>query len=263
MARSGNPLLDLSARPVIAHRGASSEAPENTLPAFELAARQGADAFELDVRLTADGAPVVCHDATLDRTTDGCGPVAALSWSALRSVRVNGVDPVCRLEDVLEELPGVRLNVDVKSDHAVGPVLEVLRRTDAWDRVCLASFSERRLARLRAEGGAGLLTSYGPRSALGLRVRSLAPWPPRAVRVVSRRTGPGPLAQLPRRHGRVPVVDSALVRYARRAGIEVHVWTVDTAAEMAELLDLGVDGLVTDRPDVLREVLRGRGCWPG
>lgn len=234
---------------------------ENSMVALRRAADEGYVYLEIDVHATSDGVVVVHHDATLDRTTDGRGPVAARPWSAVRSCRVGGVDPVCRLEDVLEELPGVRLNVDVKSDGAVAPVLDLLGRADAWDRVCLASFSERRLARLRSVGGPRLLTSYGPRSALGLRVRSLAPWPPAPPRA-ARPTAPGPLAQLPRRHGRVRVVDPALLRYARRAGIEVHVWTIDTAPEMAELLDLGVDGLVTDRPDVLREVLRARGAWP-
>ncbi len=234
---------------------------ENSLLALRRAADEGYEYLETDVHATADGVVVVHHDDTLDRTTDGRGRVATQRWAAVRTARVNGVDPICRLEHLLEELPGTRVNIDVKSDHAVSPVLDVLRRTGSWDRVCLASFSERRLNRLRAAGGARLLTSFGPRSAVALRVGSFAPWA-RAV-PLRRRLGPGPLAQLPRRRGRLTVVDPVLLRYARRTGIEVHVWTVDTAAEMAELLDLGVDGLVTDRPDVLRSVLRDRGAWPG
>jgi glycerophosphoryl diester phosphodiesterase len=234
---------------------------ENSMVAMRRAVEEGYRYLEIDVHATADGVVVVLHDETLDRTTDGRGPVAAQPWSAVRHARVGGVDPVCRLEDVLEELPGVRLNIDVKSDSVVEPVLRLLGRTGAWDRVCLASFSERRLARLRSVAGPRLLTSYGPRSVLRLRVRSLAPWRPAPPRRV-RSSAPGPLAQVPRWHGRVRVVDPALLRYARRAGVEVHVWTIDTAPEMTELLDLGVDGLVTDRPDILRAVLRGRGAWP-
>lgn len=228
------------------------------MTALRRAVEEGFTYLETDVHATADGVVVVHHDPAMERTTDGRGLVAEQRWSAVRTARVNGVDPVCRLADVLEELPDqVRLNVDVKADQAVEPVLQVLRRTASWHRVCLASFSERRLDSLRAGGGSRLLTGLGPRSAAALRVRSWAPWlrPAPPLR--------GLLAQLPRRRGRLRVVDAALVRYAHRQGIEVHVWTVDAAAEMAELLELGVDGLVTDRPDVLREVLRGRGCWPG
>ena len=269
-----HPYLDGPRPRAYAHRGwhvGELAGMENSLVALRRAAAEGYEYLETDVHATADGVVVVLHDSTLDRTTDGRGPVAAQPWAAVRTARVNGSDPICRLEDVLEELPSVRVNVDVKSDRAVSPVLDVLRRTGAWDRVCLASFSERRLTRLRAAGGARLLTSYGPRSAVALRVRSWVspappmprqPWSGTRPRLMIR-SAPGPLAQLPRRRGRLTVVDPALLRYARLAGIEVHVWTVDTASEMTELLDLGVDGLVTDRPDVLRAVLRDRGAWPG
>ncbi|HEY0636787.1 MAG TPA: glycerophosphodiester phosphodiesterase family protein [Pseudonocardiaceae bacterium] len=261
-----HPYLDGPHPRAFAHRGwhlGELAGLENSMAALRRAAEEGYRYLETDVQATSDGVVVMHHDDTLERTTDGRGLVAAQPWSAVRGVKVGGVDPVCRLEDVLEELPGVRLNVDVKSDVAVAPVLEVLRRTDSWHRVCLASFSERRLAMLRAAGGERLLTSFGPRSAVALRVRSWSPWALRRRVPVRTALSPGPLAQLPRyRHG-LRVVDPALLRYARYAGVEVHVWTIDAAEEMAELLDLGVDGLVTDRPDVLREVLRARGAWPG
>ncbi len=231
---------------------------ENSLSALRRAVTEGYRYLETDVRATRDGVPIVLHDPTLDRTTDRRGVVAELGWHQVRRARIGGRQPVCRLADLLEELPTALLNIDVKADSAVGPVLELLRRTGAWDRVCLASFSERRLRRLRRAAGPRLLTSMGTASVVALRVRSLLPWLPLHLLLPLG----AHLAQVPLRRGPVPVVDPALVRHARRHGIEVHVWTVDDPGVMGVLLDAGVDGLVTDRPDLLRDVLVRQGRWP-
>lgn len=263
MARSAqhdvrHPYLDGPFPRAFAHRGwhlGELTGLENSTAAFTHAVAEGYRYLETDVRASRDGVVVVLHDPTLDRTTDGRGPVQDVPWDRLRSVRIGGREPVARLEELLEAVPGALLNIDVKADDAVGPVLRVLERSGAWPRVCLASFSDRRLRRLRAAAGPRLLTSMGPRSAVSLRLGSVLPagWPVPPVR--------GDLAQLPVRYGWLPVVDRALVGAAHRLGREVHAWTVDWAADMTALLDLGVDGLVTDRPDVLREVLRERGQW--
>jgi glycerophosphoryl diester phosphodiesterase len=229
---------------------------ENSLAAFRRAAAEGYHYLETDVRATRDGVVVVLHDPTLNRTTDSSGKVERLGWAAVRTAQVGGREPVCRLADLLEELPEALLNVDVKADSAAVPVLELLRCTGQWHRVCLASFSEARLQRLRAAAGPQLLTSMGIASAIALRLRSVLPLP---VEPPIR----GGLAQLPVRQYGITAVDRPLVRYAHRRGLEVHAWTVDRAAEMVALLDLGVDGLITDRPDVLRDVLRARRAWPG
>lgn len=258
VAAPSHPYLDGPFPRAFAHRGwhiGDLAGRENSLAAFRRAAAEGYRYLETDVHATRDGEVVVLHDATLDRTTDGSGAVRELSWAAVRTARVRGRDPVCRLTDLLEELPDTLLNVDVKADSAVEPVLEVLRQTNTWDRVCLASFSEPRLRRLRRAAGPRLLTSMGTASVVALRLRSLLPVLPAPIR--------GGLVQVPRRQSGIPVVDRPLVRYAHRRRLEVHVWTVDDAQEMEALLDLGVDGLVTDRPDVLRDVLRARSAWPG
>lgn len=230
---------------------------ENSLCAFRRAAAEGYRYLETDVRATRDGVVVVQHDATLDRTTDGSGALAQLDWAAVRTARIGGREPVCRLADLLEELPDALFNIDVKTDLAVAPILDLLHRTGGWGRVCIASFSEARLRRMRKAAGPRLLTSMGTASAVALRLRSALPFLPLRLPVS------GALAQLPVRSQGITVVDRALVRHAHRLGLEVHVWTVDRAEEMRRLLDLGVDGLVTDRPDVLREVLRAHGVWPG
>ena len=255
-----HPFLDGPHPRAFAHRGwhvGELAGMENSLAAFRRAVAEGYRYLETDVRATRDGVVVVMHDATLDRTTDSSGEIEWQDWKVVRTARVNGREPVCRLDDLFEELPDALFNVDVKADSAVTPTLELLHRTNGWHRVCLASFSETRLRQLRAAAGSRLLTSMGPVSAAALRLRSVCPVPPAAAPIR------GELAQLPVRWCGIPVIDQALVRYAHRLSAEVHVWTVNRAVEMHALLDLGVDGLITDRPDLLRDVLHTRQVWPG
>jgi glycerophosphoryl diester phosphodiesterase len=228
---------------------------ENSLPAFRRAVDEGYTYLETDVHATADDVVVVHHDHLLDRTTDGSGAIAKQTWAQLKKVKIGGRAPLSRLEDVLEELPSAMFNIDVKADSAVEPFLKTVERTGAYDRVAAAAFSDGRLARLRKLAGPRLLTSMGPRSAAVLRAAAWAPllslgW---LVR--------GAMAQVPVRQGPLTVVDRSFLRAAGRAGIEVHTWTINEAAKMRTLLDLGVHGIVTDRPDLLRDVLRDREAW--
>ncbi|TDV43622.1 glycerophosphoryl diester phosphodiesterase [Actinophytocola oryzae] len=227
---------------------------ENSLSAFRRAVAEGYHYLETDVHATSDGVVVVHHDAVLDRTTDLSGVIAALPWQVVRTAKIGGREPVSRLEDVLEELPDALFNIDVKAEAAIQPLVDVLRRANAFGRVCVASFSEARLARVRRSAGDGLLTSMGTRAIARLWASGRLPGLPWA-------RGLQRIAQVPVRQGGLTVVDRRLVAAARRRGIEVHVWTVDEPGQMQELIDLGVDGLMTDRPGVLREVLRERGLW--
>lgn len=227
---------------------------ENSLSAFRRAVQEGFHYLETDVHATSDGVVVVQHDDLLDRTTDGAGAVAGQPWSVVREVKVGGREPVLRLDELLEELPEALINIDVKADSAVEHVIATLRRCDALGRVCLASFSDARLARLRELGGPELLTSMGPRSVGAF-------WAAAGTGLPLAGLARGRMAQVPRRQGPLTVVTPRFVRFARRRAVEVHVWTVDDPAEMRELLGWGVDGLVTDRPDLLRAVLREQGRW--
>ncbi len=241
-----------------AHRGwhlGELDGLENSLPAFRRACEEGYRYLETDVHATADGVVVVHHDPNLDRTTDGSGPIAAQTWAQLKNVKVGGKAPLSRLEDLLEELPNARFNVDVKADRAVEPFVAVLERTKAHDRVAAAAFSDARLVRLRKLAGPKLVTAMGPRSAFALWARGKLPLLPLGRLVL------GAMAQVPVRQGALRVVDKAFLSIAGRSGIEVHTWTIDDPAEMRMLLDLGVHGIVTDRPDLLREVLIERGAW--
>ncbi|MEU6700885.1 glycerophosphodiester phosphodiesterase family protein [Pseudonocardia sp. NPDC046786] len=229
---------------------------ENTLAAFVAAADHGVGYVELDVHASADGVPFVHHDPTLDRTTDAAGRIDARPAAELDSVLVRGAsrtEPLPRLAAVLAALPGTRITIELKSDAVVGPTLAALDAAGAWDRVCLGSFSDRRLAAARTAAGPRLCTSMGQAAVTGLRAR--------AYRVPARALPPltGTLAQVPPWFGPIPVAaDRRFVAAAHASGREVHVWTVDEQAEMERLLDLGVDGLLSDRPDRLLEVLGRR-----
>ena len=228
---------------------------ENSLSAFTRAAREGYRYLETDVHATSDGVVVVNHDDILDRTTDGHGAIGTQTWSVVSQALIGHREPMCRLDHLLEEVPGGLFNIDVKSDQAVEPVLDVLKRTNAWGRVCLASFSDGRLTRLRKQAGPRLLTSMGPQSVLALWAGGRLGLP--ALSGLAR----GAAAHVPVKQGPLTVVGPRFLRAGKRIGAEVHVWTVDEPDQMHQLLDLGVDGLVTDRPDLLRDVLRQRGVW--
>ena len=231
-----------------AHRGGASDAPENTMPAFEHAVNLGYRYIETDVHVTADGVLLAFHDNDLQRTCGRPGRISDLPWSDVHTARVNGEAPIPLLEDLLGAWPDVRVNIDCKTDAAVDALVAALRRTDSLDRVCVGAFNDLRLRRLRRLIGARLCTSLGPAAVAALRFRML-------------RRSPAQAAQVPVRQGPITVVDDVFVRRAHGLGLQVHVWTIDDAPEMHRLLDLGVDGIMTDRPAVLREVFEERGLW--
>ncbi|MCX4662581.1 glycerophosphodiester phosphodiesterase family protein [Streptomyces uncialis] len=252
-SRSRHPYLDHPAPLAFAHRGGAADGLENTVAAFRRSVAAGYRYIETDARVTADGRPVAFHDATLDRVTDGAGRIADLPWSRVRRARVGGTEPVPLFEELLEEFPEVRWNIDVKADAALTPLLALIGRTGAWDRVCVGSFSEARAARAQRLAGPRLATSYGMRGVLGLRLRGYGvPMAPRGSAVC---------AQVPESWAGVRVVDRRFVRTAHARGLPVHVWTVNDPARMHALLDLGVDGIMTDHIDTLRSVLQDRGVW--
>jgi glycerophosphoryl diester phosphodiesterase len=239
-----------------AHRGGAAIGDENSMAAFERAIGAGYRYLETDVHATSDGVPVTFHDDTLDRMLGRPGRVEDLTWADLRSLRVGGESMVPALADVLDTWPECRLNVDLKADSAVDPTIEAIWKVNARDRVLLASFSDRRIRWARRICGPRQATSMGQREVAALRFaslhgRGLAGFVPSVAAV-----------QVPVRYAKVRVVDARFVRHAHRLGMQVHVWTIDDPAEMQELLDLGVDGIMTDRIEVLRDVLTARGRWP-
>jgi len=236
-----------------AHRGGASEHPENTMAAFGHAVGLGYRYLETDVHATADGVLVAFHDDVLDRVTDRRGVIAQLSWDDVRQARL-GAEGIPLLTDLLTAWPDVRVNIDVKHDGSVAPLVAVLEQTGAQDRVCVASFSGKRLDRFRALTAGRVCTATGPLDIARLRLAGLG-------RALARGRFAAACTQVPVRQGPVVVADRRFVAAAHRRGLPVHVWTIDDPAEMERLLDLGADGIMTDRPTVLKEVLLRRGQW--
>jgi glycerophosphoryl diester phosphodiesterase len=241
--------LDLPAPIAFAHRGFARDGDENSLAAFERAVHLGYRYLETDVRATVDGVPLAFHDAVLDRVTDRRGRVAELPWEYVRQARIAGREPIPLLTDLLAAWPDVRFNLDVKAAHSIGPIIEAIRRAGAVDRVCVAAFSDARIAAVRAAFGPRLCTALGPREAMLLRLPYSRP-------------PLGRCAQVPARVGRLRLLDRGYIDRAHRLGIVVHAWTVNSAVEMRRLLDLGVDGIITDQAETLCQLLRQRGLWP-
>ncbi len=247
-----HPFLD-AVHPIgIAHRGGALEAPENTIQAFEAAHDLGYQYIETDAQLTADGVVVAFHDSGLDRVSHESGKIEEWNWHDLRNVVINGAGHLSTISDLLASFPTTRFNVDAKSDGVLEPLLENIEAADAFDRVCIGSFSERRLRRARELSGPRLCTSFGAGAVVDLIARS---------RGIRRPLGQGRAVQAPASFRGIPVINERFVEQAHADGVVVHAWTIDDAHEMHRLLDLGVDGIMTDRPTVLRAVLESRGLW--
>ena len=254
MTNALHPYLDHDGPIPFAHRGFSADFPENTMAAYEAAIRLGYRYLETDVHATRDAVLIAFHDDRLERVTDRAGGIAHLTWDEVKRARVAGREPILLLEDLLAAWPEARINIDPKTESAVAPLVAVLQRTQALNRVCVGSFSSARLTRLRRALGPELCTSMGPLDVVRLRLAGYgAPVGRFAANCV----------QVPPTRGPLPIVDKAFLAAAHKRGLKVHVWTVNEEAEMARLLDLGVDGLMSDKADVLKRVMQARGLWPG
>jgi glycerophosphoryl diester phosphodiesterase len=260
-----HPFLDRPGPVAIAHRGGAEEAPENTLEAFGTAVALGYCYLETDAHVSRDGVVVAFHDPNLNNRTDRTGAIASLSIAEVQAADAGytfSADGGCtfpfrgrgvripRLEELLLRWPEARVNIDPKADACVEPLVAAIDRLDAWGRVGIGAFSDRRLRRIRALSRGRACTSMGPRAVAGARAAALLG--------LMRRAG-ADCVQVPLRSGRIPIVTAGFVRAAHRPGLPVHVWTVNAESSMHDLLDLGVDGIMTDRPRLLRDVFAARG----
>ncbi len=235
------------------------------MEAFSRSVAMGYRWIETDLHLTSDGVPVCFHDPTLERTTDGQGEIREFSWSQVRRFDAgynHGPDQdfpfrgqgirVPSLEEVAGAFPDLNMVLELKADHTEEPLWRLIRRMRLADRVIVASFADARVARMEELSGGSLATSAGEKEVARL-VR--AAW-------LGRRAATRHVAlQIPVRSGLVPLVTRRTVRAYHRMGTAVHIWTVDRPEQMEALLDRGVDGIMTDRPDRLREVFTRRGIW--
>jgi glycerophosphoryl diester phosphodiesterase len=238
----------------IAHRGGAGLAQENSLAAFGLASALGLRYLETDVRVTSDGHLVCFHDETLDRVTAATGPVRSMTLQQLRALRINQAEPIPTFDEALDAFPDQCFTVDPKDQGGLAPLVRCLRRKGVAERVCVAGAWDGWLAHVRREVPE-VATALGWRSLTALLTCARAGvQPPRALATA-------PFAHVPVKLGRVPIFVERLVAMSHQIGVRVVTWTVDEPVMMRRLLDAGVDAIITDRPDVLREVLLSRGEW--
>lgn len=251
----------------IAHRGGAGDLPENTLEAFANAVALGYRHIETDAHVSSDGVVFAFHDDVLDRITDRRGRLSEVPADTIAGADAahnfapelgfphrGGAFRVPTMREVLTSWPGVFVNIDTKSDEVVEPLVRLLAEVGAFDRVCIGSFSDARIRRVRELTRGAVCTSMGPRAITTAWLSSRIGRMPRLG---------ADCLQVPPRHLGIRLPDRRLVRAAHAAGLQVHVWTIDDAAEMASLLDEGVDAIMTDRPAMLRDVLISRGQWQG
>lgn len=241
----------------MAHRGFSLEGLENTMAAFAAAVELGCRYVETDVHATADRVLLAFHDDTLDRVTNGHGQIHALPYERVRTARIGGTEEIPTLDDLLGAWPDLRVNIDIKAEPAVIPLVETIERHAAHGRVCVTSFSDRRRMAALRHLSAPVATSAG-QSRTAAFVLAQASRLPGLSRAALRGVD---CLQVPVSHQGIPIVTERSVAQAHAAGVQVHVWTVNEEPEMERLLDLGVDGLISDRTDLLKRVLQQRDSW--
>ncbi|TCC25754.1 glycerophosphodiester phosphodiesterase [Kribbella speibonae] len=237
----------------MAHRGGAKHPDligyENSLHAFQHAVDLGYRYLETDLHATSDGVVIAFHDDKLDRVTDRTGVIAELPWSEVSQAKINGHEPIPRLDELLEHFPDTRFNLDIKAEGGLEPAAKVLRAANAIDRICVSSFSQSRVNRIRKLLGPRLCTGYGELEIVLIRFLPFA------------LNARGACLQIPERYKSLHVLTPGLIKRAHSRGKQVHVWTVDDPDTMRRMLDAGVDGLITDRTDLLKDVLVERGQW--
>lgn len=244
------PFLTPAPPRVLAHRGLAVRAPENTMMAFIAAVDAGATFLETDAHATADGVAVLAHDPGLDRVAGRDLVIEQTLRKDLDEIDLGQGERVPGLREALLALPDAKWNIDLKSDASVVPAVRAVVEARAVDRVLLTSFSERR--RKQAQQ---LLPAVATSASQSLVVQALAAQRLGLHGQLERILRPVVALQVPRRHKGLEIITRRSVAAFQRAGVEVHVWTINEPAEMQELLDLGVDGIVTDRCDLALPLL--------
>jgi len=238
----------------IAHRGGAALAQENSLVAFGLASGLGLRYLETDVRVTSDGHLVCFHDERLERVTSATGPVQSKSLTELRALRINDIEPIPTFDEALDAFPDQCFTVDPKDRAGLGALVKCLQRRGVAERVCIAGAWDGWLAQVSREVPE-VSTALGWRSLTALLMCArTGVRPPRALATA-------PFAHVPVKLGRIPIFVERLVVMSHEIGVRVVTWTVDDPVLMARLLDAGVDAIITDRPDLLRDVLVSRDQW--
>ena len=236
-----------------AHRGGIQDFPENSLSAFKGAHALGFTYMETDVHATKDQKLVAFHDHRLDRVTQAKGNISDYDYADLAKILVDGDEPIPLLEDLLEEIPEAKFNIDPKHDAAVEPLINVIINTNSINRICVGSFSDERIKSVARAIGPDLCIGMGPKSISKMQLSK--------VTKNLLRPPYGDCAQVPSRVKGVQFITREFVKRAHNLGKVVHAWTINEVNEMEYLLDLGVDGIMTDNLTALKSVFLSRGIW--
>lgn len=246
------PFLTSNQPLAFAHRGGALSAPENSMSAFKLAVSMGYRYLETDVHVTKDGVLIAFHDDILDRVTDQTGVISQMSFQEVAKAKIAGQESIPLMEDLLEEFPKAKFNIDPKHDQAVVPLADLINRTNSEDRVCVASFSDSRIRQVKKLVGEQLCTGMGP---TGISKIQLG----RFIR--SENAPSGDCVQVPASIKGVPLITPKFVKAVHSLDKVVHAWTINDAEEIETLLDYGVDGIMTDQLETLKTVFLNRGIW--
>ncbi|QRV02500.1 glycerophosphodiester phosphodiesterase [Arcanobacterium phocisimile] len=241
---------------LIAHRGGGQEAPENSRQAFSRLNDLGLSHIETDVHSTKDSVAVVIHDPILDRVSDGHGRVSQYTWDELRRYRDHSGQPLMRLDEALDEFSHLVFNIDAKENRVIEPLISAIKHTGAQKRVSLASFSERRLVQLRQKLP-GVSSSMGISAVAKLIAAANVPGSLRSaiLRLLPAADDGVHAVQVPESFRGIKIVDEKFVELVHSLKMAVHVWTVNDEEHAAQLVDLGVDGIITDIPSALRHIV--------
>lgn len=240
-----HPYLNQSGVSISAHRGGSEEAPENTLESFSYAIGLGSSYIETDVQLSADGIPYIFHDDDLSRLLNMEVKFNSLHSDQIEKLKLFESYQIPKLETALTQFPNALFQIDLKTDEVALPAMKVIENLNAFDRICIASFSSNRLQKVRKKFPDTCL-SMGPKEILKLLLASFG---------LYNKTIYGDCLQVPIYHYGIKLVTRRFVKYVQSIGLKIHVWTINDENTMRKLIDLGVDGIITDRPKLLKEVL--------
>jgi len=240
-----HPYLNQAGVAISAHRGGSEEAPENTLESFRYAIEVGSAYIETDVQLSADGIPYIFHDDDLSRLLNMDVTFNSLHSNQIEELKLFGSYQIPKLETALTQFPNALFQIDLKTDEVALPAMKVIESLNAFDRICIASFSSNRLQKVRKEFPETCF-SMGPKEIFKLLLSSFGLYNKKVF---------GDCLQVPIYHYGIKLVTRRFVKYVQSIGLKIHVWTINDVKTMEKLIDLDVDGIITDRPKLLKEVL--------
>jgi|TARA_B100000959_G_C14970025_1_gene619317 glycerophosphoryl diester phosphodiesterase len=240
-----HPYLNQPGISISAHRGGSIEAPENTLESFKYAIDLGSAYIETDVQLSADGIPFIFHDDGLSRLLGKDITFNSLHSNEINQLRLFESYQIPTLEEALKKFPGAYFQIDVKTDEVALPTMQVIQDLGAFNRVCIASFSSKRLKLVKKNFPETCL-SMGPMEILKLLLSSFGLYNKKVQ---------GDCLQIPIYHYGIKLVTKRFVKFVQSLGLKIHVWTINDENTMQKLINIGVDGIITDRPKLLKDVL--------